>query len=82
MTWGKKGLEKVYVIHWIWGQRGRGDCSRCPATDLGMRLGDLIPGNRGRGESLQLAYLLSWPEYVLFSVLNLSGMCAQSHKVH
>lgn len=27
--------------------------------------------------------LLSWPEWsVLFSVLNLSGMCAQSHKVH
>lgn len=77
MTWGKGELEKVYVIHWMWGQRGRGDCSRCPATELGMRLGDLIPGNRGRGEGLQLAYLLSWPEWsVLFSVLNLSGMCA------
>lgn len=33
-------LEDIFVIHWAWGQKGKGDCSKCYATELGMRLGD------------------------------------------
>lgn len=43
MSWGKKGWRRwVFVIHWEWCQRGKGDCSRFPSKELGMRLGDLI----------------------------------------
>lgn len=30
--------EKIFVIHWGWGQIGKGDWSGFPATELGMRL--------------------------------------------
>lgn len=40
--WGEGRLEEnVFVICWGWGQRGRRNLSRFPATDLGMRLGGL-----------------------------------------
>lgn len=32
-------LEKIFVIHWCCGQRGKGNRRRFPATDLGVRLG-------------------------------------------
>lgn len=37
---GKLG-EKVCVILWGWVQRGKGDYSKFPATELGMRVGGL-----------------------------------------
>lgn len=47
---GKRRLEKkVVVIHWVgWGQRRKGEHSRFPATELGMRLRAL--GLRAVGE--------------------------------
>jgi hypothetical protein len=49
---------KICGIHWTWGQKEKGGCSRCPIVELGMRMGDLIWRSRGRGEGLNLAYLL------------------------
>jgi hypothetical protein len=34
-------VEKIFVIHWGWGQRRNQDCSRFSATELEMRLGVL-----------------------------------------
>lgn len=31
--------EKVFVICWEWGRKGKGDHGKFPATELGMRLG-------------------------------------------
>lgn len=54
--------EKVFVIPWGLGQREKGDHSRIPGTELGMRLG-------GRSQSQEqyeiygsvfLAFLLPW----------------------
>lgn len=40
MSLGKgKFLEKAFVIHWGWAQRGKGDFIRSSATGLGMKLG-------------------------------------------
>lgn len=35
---GEGRLEKIFVIHWGWGQRENGKCSRCSATELEMRM--------------------------------------------
>lgn len=52
--------KKVFVTPWGWSQKGKGDHSRFPATELGMRLGvlDLTSTRRGLGQSL--AYLMLW----------------------
>lgn len=39
MSWRERKLEeKVFVIPWEWGQRGNGDHSSFPGTELKMRL--------------------------------------------
>lgn len=52
--------EKVFVTPWGWSQNRKGDQSRFPATELGMRLEvlDLRSSRSGVGQSL--ACLLPW----------------------
>lgn len=33
---GEGRMEKIFVIHWGWGQGNNGKCSRCSATELEM----------------------------------------------
>lgn len=37
----RRWKEKMFVIYWECGQRGKRDNSRCSGTDLGMSLGEL-----------------------------------------
>lgn len=39
--------EKVFVICWGWGRKGKGDHGKFPATELGMRLGAWLSGAAG-----------------------------------
>lgn len=59
--WGKEKLEEICVIHRGWGQRAGEGHSRCSATELGVKRGELIWKKRGRSEDLQLAYLFPRP---------------------
>lgn len=61
MGQGRLG-EKIYVIHWEFGQRGKGDHSSFSATELRMGLEDLVWRSRRRGGDLPAAYFLSWQE--------------------
>lgn len=47
------------------GKGSRGGSMRWSARERGMRLGGQIWRTGGRGEDLQLAYLFSWPEWLL-----------------
>lgn len=42
---GEGSLEKIFVIHWAWGQKRKEDHGRCSAAELGVRLGHWIWGN-------------------------------------
>lgn len=53
--------EKVSVIPWGWDQRGKGDHSKFPATELGMRRTGLDLRSTGRGVGLPSVYL-PWEE--------------------
>lgn len=50
MGWvrGRKVSEKIFVIHWGWTQKGKGDFGRFPVSDLGMRWGDWNSGIIGK----------------------------------
>jgi hypothetical protein len=37
-----EGKWRRSLIHWEWGQRGKGDCSQCSATELGISLKHFI----------------------------------------
>lgn len=65
--------EKVFVISWRWGQRGRGDHSRFPTLELEMRLGELDLRIRRKGVALPLVYFLPSEEWSL----HLQGGCLQ-----
>lgn len=60
-------LEKIFVILWGWGHRGKGDCSRFSAIEFGMRLGELDLRSRRKDEDLSSVYLLPRQECPLGS---------------
>jgi hypothetical protein len=51
-------LEKVFVIHWGWGQRVNGAHIRIPAIELRLG-GDWLSGNVRSSVGLPSAYLLA-----------------------
>lgn len=58
----RKGMGKDLwsLLEMGQGRRVEGGCSRSPTGDLGVKLGRWIFRNCGRGEVLQLSYLLPW----------------------
>lgn len=59
--WG--GLEeKVFVICWRWGQRGKVDRSRFPAAEPEVTLREMELRNRRRGVDPPPSNLLPWEE--------------------
>lgn len=68
-NWNELGKErlkkKVFVIHWEWGQRRKGDHSNLPTTELRVRLGVLMLSNSRRGVALPSAHLLPWEKLPL-----------------
>lgn len=57
--------------------------ARCLAAELGRRLGNWICRGRGRGEDLQSACLLLWPEGVrVFYTFIISNFLLNSIREH
>lgn len=61
--WGEllegKLEDKVFLICWGWGQRGKRDHSRFRRTELGIRLDKLDLRSSRRGVVLPSAFLMS-----------------------
>jgi hypothetical protein len=56
--------EKIWVFCWRWRQK-RGSLEQVVCCRAGAETGDWIWMRGERGENLQLAYLLPWPEWSL-----------------
>lgn len=56
---GERLEEKVFTIHWGCNQTGKGDHSRFPDPELGMRLQKLDSRSTGRGVCLPSAYFVA-----------------------
>lgn len=54
--------EKVFVICWRWGQRGKGDGSRFPVAEPEVTLREMELRNRRRGLNPPPSNLLPWEE--------------------
>lgn len=62
---GERLEEKVFVIHYGWGQRGKGPHSRFPAIEMRRKMGGLNPRRSRKYVGLLSSYLLPWDKLPL-----------------